>query len=197
VAHDQGAAVAQQLAANHPERVSHLVLVDAVAYDNWPVPVQAQVMRVARTPGLDTIAYALQLPRRLAHTRLGFARAVHDRACMTAEIIDEYLRPLTTVEGRERARRFMLAADNRYTLECLPGLRAFTKPTAVVWGADDLFFSPSWGKRLADEIPGCGGLTLLPFCGHLVPEERPADLAAAIRAVLRAPEHGPQHEPGM
>ena len=56
----------------------------------------------------------------------------------------------------------------------LPGLRRFDKPTLVVWGADDVFFSPSWGARLAQDIPGAHGrFELLPFCGHLVPEERP------------------------
>lgn len=185
VAHDQGGAVAQQIAANHPERVSHLVLVNSVAYDNWPVRLVAQAMKLARTPGLDTIAYALQLPRRLAHTRLGFARLVHDPAVMPPDVIDEYLRPLSTVDGRERSRRFLLANDARYTLECVPGLRAFAKPTAIVWGVDDVFLSPSWGVRLAAEIPGCrDGLTLLPFCGHLAPEERPGDVAAAIRRLL-------------
>ena len=185
VGHDQGGAVAQQLVANHPERVSHLALIDVVCYDNWPVPVVAQAMRLARTPGLDTIAYALHLPRRVAHARLGFARAVHDKSCMSPDVVDEYLRPLTTVEGRERARRFLLAGDNRYTLECLPGLRRFDKPTLVAWGADDVFLSPSWGKRLAEDIPGAEGrLELLAFCGHLVPEEKPVEVAALLRDLL-------------
>ena len=107
VGHDQGGAVAQQLVANHPERVTNLALVNVVCYDNWPVPMVAQAMRLARTPGLDVIAYALHLPRRIAHARLGFARAVHDKSLMAPEVVDEYLRPLTTVEGRERARRFL------------------------------------------------------------------------------------------
>jgi pimeloyl-ACP methyl ester carboxylesterase len=189
VAHDQGGAVAQQLAANHPERVSHLVLVDVVAYDNWPIPPAQSIMRLARTPGLDTIAYALALPRRVAHSaRLGFARGVWDNEVMTADVIEEYLRPLATVEGRERARRFLLAGDARFTLECLPGLRRFERPTLVAWGADDAFLSPSWGRRLADEIPGAAGrFELLPFCGHFVPEEKPVELAALLRELLVAP----------
>ena len=185
VGHDQGGAVAQQLVANHPERVSHLALVNAAAYDNWPVPIVSQVMRLARTPGLDTIAYALDLPRRVAHsTRLGFARAVHRRGCLTRAVIDEYLRPISTTEGRERARRFLLAGDSRYTLESLPGLRAYEGPALVVWGADDPFFSPSWGARLVADLPGADHLELLPFCGHLVPEEKPDDLARLLRDLL-------------
>jgi pimeloyl-ACP methyl ester carboxylesterase len=190
VGHEQGGAVVQQVVANHPERVSHLVLVDVATHDNWPVPMASQVMRLARTPGLDVIAYALELPRRVAHNaRIGFARAVHDKSVLSAEVIDEYLRPLMTVDGRERARRFLLAGDNRYTLECVPALRRFDKPTLIVWGADDAFLSPSWGRVLADEIPGAGGrLELIPFCGHLVPEEKPLELARLVRALVHRPE---------
>lgn len=186
VAHDMGGAVAQQIVANHPERVTHLALVDTVAYDGWPSPLVQSIMRVARTPGLDTVAYALDLPRRVAHsTRLGFARALCDPARIDADVIEEYLRPITTVEGRERARRFLLAADNRFTLEALPGLRSYAGPALVVWGADDVFLSPSWGLRLVEDLRGAERLELLPFCGHLVPEERPVELAGLLRALLR------------
>jgi len=187
VGHEQGGAVVQQIVANHPERVSGLVLVDTVTHDNWPIPLAAQVMRLARTPGLDVVAYALDLPRRVArNARLGFGRAVHDRSVMTDDVIEEYLRPVSTVEGRERARRFLLAGDARFTLECLPGLRAWPGPAAVVWGADDVFFSPSWGLRLVEELAAADRLQLIPFCGHLVPEERPDVIADVVAGLVEA-----------
>lgn len=187
VGHEQGGAVAQQIVATHPERVAGLVLVDTVAYDNWPIPLASQVMRLARTPGLDVLAYALDLPRRVArNAHLGFGRAVHDVDALDPDIVEEYLRPVLTTEGRERARRFLLAGDARVTLECLPGLRAYEGPAVVVWGADDAFLSPSWGTRLADDLPGSGPMVLVPFCGHLVPEEEPGAVAEAVRTVLAA-----------
>jgi pimeloyl-ACP methyl ester carboxylesterase len=185
VGHEQGGAVAQQIVANHPERAAGLVLVASVAYDNWPIALAAQVMRLARTPGLDVLAYALDLPRRVgANELIGFGRAVYDTRSLDPDIVDEYLRPLLTAEGRERARRFLLAGDDRVTLECVPGLRAYDGPAAVVWGADDAFLSPSWGARLVDDLQGAEALTLVPFCGHLVPEEAPDAVAAAVRSVV-------------
>lgn len=185
VGHEQGGAVAQQVVATHPERVAGLVLVASVAYDGWPSPTATQAMRLARTPGVDVLAYALDLPRRIGgHARLGIGRAVHDPDRLDPDIVDEYLRPLLTAEGRERARRFLLAGDNRVTLECVPGLRAYDGPAAVVWGADDAFVSPSWGTRLVDDLAGAEALTLVPFCGHLVPEEAPEAVVAAVREVL-------------
>ncbi|HMJ79284.1 MAG TPA: alpha/beta hydrolase [Iamia sp.] len=185
VGHEQGGAVAQQIVANHPERVAGLVLVATVAYDNWPIALAAQVMRLARTPGADVLAYALDLPRRVgANDLIGFGRAVYDAQSLDPDVVDEYLRPLLTAEGRERARRFLLAGDDRVTLECIPGLRAYTGPAAVVWGADDAFLSPSWGARLVDDLAGAAALTLVPFCGHLVPEEAPDAVADAVRDVV-------------
>lgn len=182
VAHDQGGAVAQQLVANHPDRVSHLGLVDVVAYDNWPVPAVAALRRLVRTPGADAAAYALGLPRPLA--RAGLRRAVHDPSLITDAVVEEYLRPMRSPDGRERARRFVLAGDDRHTLECVPGLRAWDGPAFVAWGADDRFLSPSWGLRLVEDLRGADRLDLLAFCGHLVPEERPAELAALVRGLL-------------
>jgi pimeloyl-ACP methyl ester carboxylesterase len=182
VAHDQGGAVAQQLVANHPDRVSHLGLIDTVAYDNWPVRLVTVLSKLARTPGLDSVAYSLGLPRPVG--RLVFRRAVRDPRVMADDVVEEYLRPLLTADGRERARRFVLAGDARHTLECLPGLRAWDGPAFVAWGADDAFLSPSWGLRLVDDLRGADRLHLLPFCGHLAPEERPAELAALVRELL-------------
>lgn len=182
VAHDQGGAVAQQLVANHPDRVSHLGLVDVVAYDNWPVRLVAALTKLTRAPGVDTAAYALGLPRPVG--RLAFRRAVHDQCVVDDEVVDEYLRPLLPPDGRERARRYVLAGDPRYTMECVPGLRSWDGPAFVAWGADDPFLSPSWGLRLVDDLRGADRLELLPFCGHLVPEERPDELAALVRALV-------------
>jgi pimeloyl-ACP methyl ester carboxylesterase len=187
VGHEQGGAVAQQIVANHAERARGLVLVDSVAYGNWPIPLAAHVMRLARTPGLDVLAYALEVPRRAAHNaRIGFGRAVWDKRVMTEAVVDEYLRPFATTEGRERARRFLLAGDNRYTLECVTGLRAYDGPSAVVWGADDWYLSPSWGQQLVEDLQHTEHLRLIPFCGHLVPEERPDAVADAILSVVEA-----------
>lgn len=197
VGHEQGGAVAQQVVANHPERVAGLVLVDSVAYDSWPTAVAAQVMRLARTPGADVLAYALDLPRRVgASAHLGFGRAVHDPAAVDPDVVDEHLRPVLAPEGRERARRFLLAGDARVTLECVPGLRAYEGPAAVVWGADDAFLSPSWGARLVDDLRGAERLTLVPFCGHLVPEEAPGAVVEAVRDVVRRAAEAPAGEGG-
>jgi haloalkane dehalogenase len=184
VAHAHGGAVAHQLLAHVPDRVSHLALVDVVAYDNWPTTYWSELGRLAGTGVLDAVARATGVPRRLHSIRLGLAAAAHERGAVAAEALDEHLRPLRDPAGREAARRFVLAGRATYTLECADALRRFTRPSLVVWGADDVVLSPSWGMRLADDLPGAPPLALVPFCGHLVPEERPAELATLLRELL-------------
>ena len=153
-----------------------------MAYDNWPVRPVASLVRLARTPGIDTVAYALGLPRPVG--RLVFAGRWATRPTCPTRWWRSSSAPLLTNDGRERARRFLLAGDPRYTLECVPGLRSWKGPAFVAWGADDPFLSPSWGLRLVDDLQGAERLDLLPFCGHLPPEERPAEVAALVRALL-------------
>ena len=63
-------------------------------------------------------------------------------------------------------------------------LKKFDKPTMVIWAADDYYISPSWGKRLAEDIPGTKEFHLVPFCGHFWQEEKPAEFSSKIAVFL-------------
>lgn len=187
VCHDQGGAAAQILAVRAPQRVTALVLTDCVCFDNWPVPVVRRLQTLARIPGLSGFMGRTGLTARLEKGRhlSAFRRGVHDPARLSDESIDEYLRPLR--QGpvqRERFRRFLLAGHARYTERIVPALRALSVPTFIVWAADDRYLSPSWGRRLLEEIPGARRMELVPFCGHFWPEEKPAEFASHIGRFL-------------
>ena len=206
VCHDQGGAAAQLLVARQPQRVSAFVITDCVAYDNWPVPAIKRLQALARLGPLADWMARLGVTEWMEHSpRLStFKRGVFDPARLTDEAISEYLRPLR--EGalaRRRFLRFLLAGDPRYSMRAVAGLKAFTAPTLVLWAADDRFLSPSWGRRLQDDIPGARRFELIPFCGHFWQEERPAEFAAHMGSVLREhlcsevdmeDAHAPKHE---
>lgn len=50
VGHDHGGAVAQLLAARHPERIGALVLCNVEAYDNWPSADERPLVRLTQVP---------------------------------------------------------------------------------------------------------------------------------------------------
>ncbi len=56
---------------------------------------------------------------------------------------------------------------------------SFQMPSLVLWGERDMFFRASQGTRTARALRA--ELRVLPGCGHFLPEEDPAAVAAAIR----------------
>jgi len=187
VAHDQGGAAAQLLATRWPERIRCLVLTNCVAYDNWPVPEIARLQALWQVPMLPRLLVrsGAFLWRETRTAWSAFRRGVHDPARMTEEAIREYLRPLHgSAEERDRFIRFLLAGHSRYSMAAVPALRRFDRPTQVLWGAEDRYISPSWGAKLAEEIPGALDFRLIPFCGHFWQEERPAEFASHIGRFL-------------
>ena len=187
VCHDQGGAAAQLLAARMPERITCFAITDCVCYDNWPVPAIARLQRLARLPVLaDVLARLGVIEWVETRTPLSrFRRGVFRRDRLGDDAIREYLRPLREgPEQRERFLRFLLAGHPRYSLAAVAGLRTFERPTLVVWAADDRYLSPSWGRKLFEEIPGAERFELVPFCGHFWQEERPGEFASHITAFL-------------
>ncbi len=187
VGHDHGGALAQLIAAEHPQRIDRLVITNAEAYDNWPSRDERPFVRLTQVPLLgEAFLWACSL-RPVA--RLVFASAVSDRKVLTAELLDGYVRAnLSDGRRRARTRRFLAGqldpAHNRCTLELLDGLRRFDRPTLIVWGQDDPHFGPEWAEKLYEDIPGAARLEFLPDTGHLLMEERPQELAALILAFL-------------
>jgi pimeloyl-ACP methyl ester carboxylesterase len=183
VCHDQGGAAAQIIAARLPRKVTCLVLTDCVCYDNWPVPAIKRLQKMAQLPVVPEVLGRLGITEWMqTKTRLSdFKRGVFERHKLTAEAIHEYLRPLS--EGREqrqRFRNFVLAGDARYTQLAVEDLHRFDKPTLVVWAADDYYLSPSWGRKLYENIAGAERFELVPFCGHFWQEERPSEFSSII-----------------
>jgi pimeloyl-ACP methyl ester carboxylesterase len=181
VAHDQGGACAQIFAARFPEMVSHLILVDSVAYDYWPV---FEVRRMQRWLKVPPAVWAWNLALRIDRIKVVkfmFRKLVFNQAVLSNEVMEEYSRTIgADPESRERFRRFVLAGDGQYTLAAAPLLARFDRPTMIVWGAEDKVLPVSWGERLYREIPGARRFELVPGAGHLVPEEKPEVLGRLI-----------------
>ena len=68
-----------------------------------------------------------------------------------------------------------------------PLLRRLTAPTLVVWGTDDVFFGVEWAHWLRGTIPGAR-VVELPGAKLFFPEERPGELADALREHWRRAE---------
>jgi pimeloyl-ACP methyl ester carboxylesterase len=168
--HDIGGSVAQHLLVNRAVDVPRLALVNACAYDSWPVPGVARF----RDPA---VAAATSTEDILAARRQSVVKALARPAC-EAEIA-EYLGPLMDPRVARSWLALAGAADNRSTLELLPGLRESTTPKLLVWGEDDGFQTVDYAERFAAEIPATR-LVRIRSAGHIPMENDPRAVAGAL-----------------
>ncbi len=167
-AHDIGGGIAQHLAAT-TDRVTRMVLMNAVMLDSWPVPA-VERFRDPQVRAATTTEDLLQARR--AATRKAVARELSD-----AEVQD-YVSPWHD-PARARSWTAMAAsADARYTLDLVPALVQAAVPTRLVWGRDDPFQKIEYARRYVQTVPGSD---LVEVAGlHIPTEDSPADVAQAM-----------------
>jgi pimeloyl-ACP methyl ester carboxylesterase len=167
-----------EMYAQAPERVRALVLLAPAITGDVGAPPQLRAL--LNTRPLRRIA-----PRaveRLAGevTRARSTRSWADPSRATDEDLAPY-RDLLRIEGWSRGLWEVMTAEPPPDLR--PVLRSITVPTLVVTGAQDRTIAPRWGRWVAATVPG-GRFALLPDCGHVPHQERPAELAAIVRPFL-------------
>jgi len=181
VANDSGSGIAQIFAAHHPGRIRSFTITNGDVHDNWPPP-NFERTRKAAAAGLLAPALTRMLTD-LEFARSTFASGYEHPEKVSAETFKASLAPLLSSEQRTRdLMRFLAAMDCRDTVAVEPKLRELKAPTQVVWGTGDGFFDVKWARWLKDTIPGCLRVVELEGAKLFFPEERPRELADAIRA---------------
>lgn len=172
VGHDLGGGMGQIVAATHPARLHDLAMVNTVAYDYWPVqPIVAlrtPVVREFLMACVDVGAFILLVRRGLYHK---------DR--VTDELMELFVRPLQSSEGRKAFLHFARCLDNTNLMEIVPMLRALALPVLIVRGDADPYLSATIAERLHAEIPG-SQLRRIATASHFLQEDEPGFLAGTL-----------------
>jgi pimeloyl-ACP methyl ester carboxylesterase len=176
VGNSLGGAIAWHLAQAEPQRVTQLVLVDALAYplslDGMPL-----AWRLTRLPVLGaTSEYLLPRPLVLQGLRSAYANP----AQITEALVDRYYELALRTGNRVALRQRLRAYDPDTGPAHLTGI---STPTLVLWGARDQLIPVSHARRLAADIPGAR-LVVWDDLGHVPQEEDPARSVAAFKAFL-------------
>lgn len=174
VGHSMGGAVAWSFAATRPDRVSHLVLVDAAGYPRQgeaPLPI-----RLARMPVVGDIGIYFK-PARLVRGSLTETYA--DPAMVTPERIKRY-GELQRFPGNREAT--LQRARTQEPLDPTP-LKRLDMPTLILWGAKDRWVPVADAFRFQNDIKGAK-LEIFKNLGHNPMEEDPKATAAAVAAFL-------------
>jgi pimeloyl-ACP methyl ester carboxylesterase len=173
VGHGMGGGIAAWIAANSPQRVSHLGLVDSVPLDGRD-SIHAGITRAS-----TALMRLLSAGPLLSLVRRDLLRGYEDsnRAARSVEL---YLRPFTGSDGRN-ALLAHLRAGRITSFESR--LRDIRVPTSLVWGENDRAVPLSVGIGLRDAMPGAR-LNVVPTARHNTPEEAPREVADAIAELL-------------
>jgi pimeloyl-ACP methyl ester carboxylesterase len=182
IGHSMGGGIALYLADEAARvgtsNIDRMVLIAPVAYPPASPPlggVLAELEAVVKSPLADTA----QIGRRLAEQILTWAYA--DTSPVTPAQIDGYARGLST---RDQLAAFVDHAKNLRDISLSPAqLGAIKTRTLLIWGEEDTFVSPALGTKLAADL-GKASLELIPECGHVPQEEKPAETNALIKTFL-------------
>ncbi|HET6786388.1 MAG TPA: alpha/beta hydrolase [Aquabacterium sp.] len=174
-----GGAVAWKTAADHPARVSRLILIDAggYPYESASVPIG---FRLARYPALSPILNNV-LPRSMIESSV---RNVYgDPERVTAELVERYYE-LTLRAGNRQAlvERFRQSPGGEFAAQ-IPQIQA---PTLILWGGRDRLIPPSTAQRFRQDIRG-SALVVFDTLGHVPHEEDPAHTVTVAQAFLETP----------
>lgn len=175
VGHSMGGMVAQHAAHLAPGRVAGLALVATSARPDTP-----ELVRL-RTEACEHFAAG----RADDVLRANVPFAFHPQHAADAELVERYFAMV------QRAGAAQLIAQNRAVMargDTRPWLAAIDTrrcPTLVLCGEADLLTPPEMSREIAAAVPGAR-LEVLPRCGHMLPIEEPAAVAAVLGDWLAA-----------
>ncbi len=174
VVHDMGGPAALYWAAEHPERIERLGILNTLIYPEVSFAVRAFIAAIG-VPGLRG---ALTSQWGLA---LALDYGLHDRSRRPADAREGTLAPFRSPEARRalaRTAQGITPADLRPIAAWLPTVEV---PVQVIYGTRDRILPDmaQTARRLKEDIPHAE-VTPLEGCGHFLQEERPDEIGRLL-----------------
>jgi pimeloyl-ACP methyl ester carboxylesterase len=171
VAHDFGGCTALRAHLLHGSDYRSLTLVDPVALAPWG---SAFVRHVgdheAAFAGLPPHIHAAILPAYI--TGAAFRP-------LSLDVLRLYVDPWLGASGQAAFYRQIAQMDQRYTDEIETRYGEMRCPVRILWGEEDTWIPLERGRELVSRIPGAT-LRIVPEAGHLVQEDAPEAMVAAL-----------------
>jgi pimeloyl-ACP methyl ester carboxylesterase len=180
VGNDTGGAVAQVLAARHPERLRTFTLTNCDTHDNLPPEAFRPTVEAAEHGLLAPGAAAVLADPEASRALIGVGYEHPEK--LAADKVRAFLEPvLGTPERAREFERFLTSVVAADLVAVEPDLRKLDVPALVVWGTGDQFFERRWADWLRDTIPGVSEVVEIEGAKLFFPDERAADLAPHLR----------------
>jgi 2-hydroxymuconate-semialdehyde hydrolase len=168
VGHSMGAVIAACAALPSPARIGSLVLIDPGFYHGRPPPFAKHLFFP-----FDVLAAKSFYTKGVRKKSL--QRCYYDQSLITDALVDNYLKP-TSTPGAVAALARINKTEVVNAIDICVRLRL---PTLLVWGRYDGIVPLEDAERVRQEIAG-SQLAVIDDAGHMVQEEKPQELAAAI-----------------
>ena len=176
VGNSLGGAIAVALAAQLPDRVDRIVLIDPAGYNFAP----ADRPFVLRLAGAIPAPVLEALPVR-PMVSLGLRQVFHDDSLVTPDKVAEYVAPMRRPGASAALHELLLGTDDLHFPAVIREVRA---PTLILWGRYDTWIPSRDAERFAADIKGAR--VVMMDSGHMPQEERPAETAARVEEFLGA-----------
>ncbi|MEH6630788.1 MAG: alpha/beta hydrolase [Halopseudomonas aestusnigri] len=176
VAHDFGGATALRAYYLNKLRYSHLTLIDPVALTPWGSPF-VQHIRNHEAAFANMPAYMHDALLRVYLQGAAFRD-------LNEEAFQIYMKPWQGTIGKPAFYRQIAQMDESYTEEISCSYQPMECPVQILWGEEDKWIPVSQGKRLAEKLSE-ERLTIVSGSGHLMQEDRPEAIVAAMMSDIK------------
>jgi pimeloyl-ACP methyl ester carboxylesterase len=159
-----GGYIAWYYASQYPTEIDRLVLLDP---SGWPTDDKSPwVFRLARTPVLNVLVKRITP---ISIIRKNLEEVYYDDSKVTDQLVQRYHQ----MALRSGNRTAFIDRAKTPTEDHLAQLSTIKAPTLLIWGAEDIWITPSLGPQFVDAIPNAT-LKIMEQVGHVPMEEAPA-----------------------
>lgn len=187
VANDSGTAIAQLLAARHPDRVESLLLTNGDTHSNSPPAALKPAIDAARAGALaDMIARHLTEPG-FSVSPMGLGHICYtDPANLTEEAMRYYFAPLLASPlRRAQFQQYGIAFEPNPLPAIESALRSYAGPVRMIWGTGDIHFAIEWAEWLDQAFAASRGIRRVEGAKLFFTEERPDIVVEEAQALWR------------
>lgn len=170
-----GAQIAWQFAAERPQKVQKLILMNAPGFERKD---NSWVNLLASTPVVNRIIWQVT-PKALI--RILLEEIYADDAQVTDSLVNRHFDLLLAPGNRKAFTDRASVRDNRPPVNDL--LPKITAPTLIIWGAEDAIISPEHAYQFHQLVPK-SDLRIYPNTGHWPQEENPGKTVVDVRDYL-------------
>jgi pimeloyl-ACP methyl ester carboxylesterase len=169
-----GGNIAWRAALKYPDRVDKLILVDASGYEEKHSGIPL-FLKLGRFPGVGELLSVFMTRGRV---RSALESAYYDSSRVTERTVSAYYYSMKT-EGAMRAVLARLRRGGGDAGQWQGRIPEIKTPTLIIWGENDKWIEKENAIRFHKDIRG-SMLVIIPECGHVPQEEKPAELVSAV-----------------